>query len=135
MTVSLFKGSMDEFIKRYKLWVTLPLWRDLVKISTRKLWHTSSFSSECTDFKTVTLKKFTEPLLRSPRLLRISKGAQWFFSKNTIRYTIAGKHWWHAIDIMGLVYDLGLCTLCTCTFIDLASWIILNDFGWNLWSW
>ena len=32
---------------------TPPLWRDLVKISTTKLWHTSSFSLECTDFKNV----------------------------------------------------------------------------------
>ena len=30
---------------------TPPLWRDLVKISSRKLWHTSSFSLERTDIK------------------------------------------------------------------------------------
>ena len=36
---------------------TPPLWRDLVKISTRKLWHTSSFSLERTDFKNVIFEK------------------------------------------------------------------------------
>ena len=33
------------------------LWRDLVKILTRKLRHTSSFSLECTDFKNVIFEK------------------------------------------------------------------------------
>jgi hypothetical protein len=37
--------------------VTPPLWRDLVKISTRKLWHTSSFSLERTDFKNLIFEK------------------------------------------------------------------------------
>ena len=36
---------------------TPPLWRDLVKISSRKLWHTSSFSLERTDFKNVIFEK------------------------------------------------------------------------------
>ena len=36
---------------------TPPLWRDLVNILTRKLWHTSSFSLERTDFKNVTFEK------------------------------------------------------------------------------
>ena len=34
-----------------------PLWKDLVKISSRKLWHTSSFSLERTDFKNVIFEK------------------------------------------------------------------------------
>ena len=33
--------------------ITPPLWTDLVKISSRKLRHTSSLSLECTDFKNV----------------------------------------------------------------------------------
>ena len=32
---------------------TPPLWRDLVKILTTKLWHTTSFSLERTDIKNV----------------------------------------------------------------------------------
>ena len=36
---------------------TPPLWRDLVKISTTKLWHTSSFLLERTDFKNVIFEK------------------------------------------------------------------------------
>ena len=36
---------------------TPPLWRYLVKISTRKLWHTSSNSLERTDFKNVIFEK------------------------------------------------------------------------------
>ena len=37
--------------------VTPPLWTDLVKISSRKLRHASSFSLECTDFKYVIFEK------------------------------------------------------------------------------
>ena len=37
--------------------LTPPLWRDLVKILTIKLWHTSSFSLERTDFKNVIFEK------------------------------------------------------------------------------
>ena len=40
MTLQLFRASP-------------PLWRDFVKILTMKLWHTSSFSLERTDFKNV----------------------------------------------------------------------------------
>ena len=36
---------------------TPPLWRDLVKISRIKLWHTSSFSLERTDFENVIFEK------------------------------------------------------------------------------
>ena len=40
-------------IFKIKLSLTPPLWTDLVKISSRKLRHTSSLSLECTDFKNV----------------------------------------------------------------------------------
>ena len=44
--------------RKYELLdTTPPLLRDLVKISTRKLWHTSSFSLERTDFKNVIFEK------------------------------------------------------------------------------
>ena len=36
---------------------TPPLWTDLVKISSRKTRHASSFSLECTDFKNVIFEK------------------------------------------------------------------------------
>ena len=36
---------------------TPPLWRDLVKISQIKLWHTSSFLLERTDFENVIFEK------------------------------------------------------------------------------
>ena len=36
---------------------TLPLWRVLVKILTKKTRHNSSFSLECTDFKNVIFEK------------------------------------------------------------------------------
>ena len=36
--------------------ITPPLWRDLVKILTRKPRHASSFALECTDFKNVTFE-------------------------------------------------------------------------------
>ena len=36
---------------------TPPQWRDLVKTFPRKLWHTSSFLLECTDFKNVFFEK------------------------------------------------------------------------------
>ena len=36
---------------------TPPLWTDLVKVSSRKLRHASSFSLECTDFKNVIFEK------------------------------------------------------------------------------
>ena len=36
---------------------TPPLWRDLVKILTTKLWHTLSFLLERTDFKNVIFEK------------------------------------------------------------------------------
>ena len=36
---------------------TPPLWRDLVKISTRKLWHTLSFLLERTNFKSIIFEK------------------------------------------------------------------------------
>ena len=39
------------------MYTTPPLWRDLVEISTRKLWHTSTFSLEGTDFKNVIFEK------------------------------------------------------------------------------
>ena len=37
--------------------ITPPLWRDLVKWLTRKLWHTSYFLLERTDFKNVIFEK------------------------------------------------------------------------------
>ena len=40
-----------------KTHLTPPLWRDLVQISTTKLWHTSSFSLERNDFKNVIFEK------------------------------------------------------------------------------
>ena len=36
---------------------TPPLWRDLVRLLMMKLWHTSSFSFEHTDFKNVIFEK------------------------------------------------------------------------------
>ena len=36
---------------------TPPLWTDLVKISSRKSRHASTFSLECTDFKNVIFEK------------------------------------------------------------------------------
>ena len=48
----------SEFVNLVFRWRdTPPLWRDLVKISTTKLWHTSSFLLECTDFKNVIFEK------------------------------------------------------------------------------
>ena len=45
------KGTVKSFSS------TPPLWTDLVKILTRKLWHTSSFSLERPDFKNVIFEK------------------------------------------------------------------------------
>ena len=44
-------------VQYISIYITPPLWRYLVKISTRKLWHTSSFSLERTDFKNVIFEK------------------------------------------------------------------------------
>ena len=44
---------------KWVIHATPTLRRDLVKISTRKLWHTLSFSLECFDFKNVTFEKIS----------------------------------------------------------------------------
>ena len=50
--------SHGDFSNSYLLtWGTPPLWRDLVKILTRKPRHASSLSLECTDFKNIFLEK------------------------------------------------------------------------------
>ena len=46
----------------YDIIITLPLWRDLVKILARKPRHASL---DCTDLKKCNFKKIPEPLLRS----------------------------------------------------------------------
>ena len=58
------KSSKDRHRVTY---LTPPLWRDLVKILTRKLRHSSSLSLECTDFKNVIFEIIPEPSLRSLR--------------------------------------------------------------------
>ena len=59
------------FLLKWRRSPTPPVRSDLVKVSTRKLWRTSSFSLKCSDFKTLTFEKISwvspEPLLRSPR--------------------------------------------------------------------
>ena len=42
--------------------LTPPLWRDLVKILTRRQRHSSSFSLECADFKNVIFENISLPL-------------------------------------------------------------------------
>ena len=44
-------GNFESEFQGFNL--TPPLWTDLVKMSSRKLRHASSFSFECTDFKNV----------------------------------------------------------------------------------
>ena len=48
---------MDMLFDTLLSLLTPPLWRDLVKILTRKLWQTSSFSLEHTNFKNVIFEK------------------------------------------------------------------------------
>ena len=60
--------------------LTPPLWRDLVKILTIKLWHTSSFLLERTDFENLFFEfqgRLTSATSTS------SEGAQGIFSKIT----------------------------------------------------
>ena len=51
---SMFIIGPDKYdLKIITISITPPLWTDLVKISSRKPRHASSFSFECTDFKNV----------------------------------------------------------------------------------
>ena len=52
---SMRKG-LKSFCKK-TLQNTPPLWTDLVKVSSRKPRHASSFSLECTDFKNIIFEK------------------------------------------------------------------------------
>ena len=56
-----YKGNprflISENNSTLPLFRTPPLWTDLVKISSRKPRHASSFSLECTDFKNVIFEK------------------------------------------------------------------------------
>ena len=54
MFLSHFLGHLKT-VKPLGPFFTLPLWRDLVKILTRKQRHAKSL--ECTDFETVTFEK------------------------------------------------------------------------------
>ena len=79
---------------------TPPLWRDLVKILTIKLWHTSSFSLEHTDFENVVFEKIhwapsedaevaeVKRLWKLPDFNTFLEGAQWIFSKITLSKSV-----------------------------------------------
>ena len=49
--------NLPPVVSSNKFRDTPPLWTDLVKMLTRKLTHTSSFSLECTDFKNLIFEK------------------------------------------------------------------------------
>ena len=77
---------ISEQIHKYS---TPPLWKDLVKISRIKLWHTSSFLLKRTDFENVIFEKNPWALLRTPRLPRSNnletqndKNYKWKLIKN-----------------------------------------------------
>jgi hypothetical protein len=75
---------------------TPPLWRDLVRILTMKLWHTSSFLFERTDFKNVIFEKIHWPPSEVAEVAEVKRPRNskwWKFQMKTHLKQMKSKFW------------------------------------------